>query len=389
MIKLIVCKLRLLFWQFGHSIWLPLLLFLKPLSRSYAREKIVLLTHAWMLGGLLILFSSSSVAGQVNMTDPCYYVQRQAIALIFSVGYLSKLVINSEDAFFDRYSRLAFIILTLCLCMTIGQGLVIGGSGRWLLLGNQLIQPSELIKPFLLVESARVFTTWNGLKPRSKVFWGLLYCVILILILIQPNLSTALLCSIVVWMLAWAGHQVDSRVLIYLAILIVLMASFSLLANEYQRIRIISFLNPWQFPHDEGYQLIQSLVAIAGGGMTGLGWGLSDQKILSLPICYTDFIFSIFVEEFGFLGAGVLLFFLWVYWNAGIHLVENIKVSKDKLIALGGLHIFVIQTIFHIGVCLGLLPTTGLPFPFISYGINAIICNGIIAGLIFRASYNQ
>jgi cell division protein FtsW len=156
--------------------------------------------------------------------------------------------------------------------------------------------------------------------------------------------------------------------------------------REYQRRRVMSFLNPWLDPQGDGYQLTQSLMAIGSGGATGNGFGLSMQKMFYLPIQETDFIFSVFAEEFGFVGCVLLIGLLVVYATLALRVAQQSERPVYRLVAVGAMILLVGQALFNIGVAIGALPTTGLPFPFFSYGGSSMIASLIIAGLLIRVA---
>ena len=148
----------------------------------------------------------------------------------------------------------------------------------------------------------------------------------------------------------------------------------------------MSFIDPWKDPQGSGYQLIQSLYAIGSGGLFGEGYGLSMQKLQYLPYRSTDFIFAVFAEEFGFFGSILLLLFLLVVAYLTLKISLNCRNNYSKLISIGSGTILVGQSIMHIAVSSGAMPTTGLPFPLISYGGNSLISSLLIAALLVRSS---
>jgi cell division protein FtsW len=162
------------------------------------------------------------------------------------------------------------------------------------------------------------------------------------------------------------------------------LASVSL--RSYQRRRVMSFLNPWADPTGDGYQLVQSLLAVGSGGPLGTGFGLSQQKLFYLPIQDTDFIFAVFAEEFGFLGSVLLLLLLVVYATLAVRVAMKTQKPVYRLVAIGVMILLVGQSLLHIGVSTGVLPTTGLPFPLMSYGGSSMIASLAAAGLLIRVA---
>ena len=200
----------------------------------------------------------------------------------------------------------------------------------------------------------------------------------------QPSLSVTALCGITLWLIA-LGAGLPSYQLLGTAAVGTGVAIASVTFREYQRRRIMSFLDPWQDQAGDGYQLVQSLMAIGSGGLWGTGFGLSQQKLF-LPIQYTDFIFAIFAEEFGLIGGLCLLMLVMIYGTIGLSVTYKCKDPVIRLVALGATCLIVVQSILNVGVASGILPTTGLPFPFLSYGGSSTISCLAIAGLLIRAA---
>ena len=338
----------------------------------------------WSIGGLLILGSASWWVATREMGDGAYYLKRQIIWLIASWSMLGFTISTS----IRKWLKLAGPFLFLG-CLLVGATLIIGsnvnGSSRWLIIGNLQIQPSELVKPFVILQAANLFAHWKRITLDQKLFWIGIFGTLILLILEQPNLSTASLIGIIIWLIAFSA-EVNLLGLFSTALGGILAASISIFINEYQRLRIISFLDPWQDPQGNGYQLVQSLLAIGSGGFLGSGYGLSTQKLQYLPIQNTDFIFAVFAEEFGFVGSLMLLFFLLLIAFLGLRVALRSRTNQSKLISIGSTTILVGQAIINIAVAAGLVPTTGLPLPLVSYGGNSLISSLLISGLLIRCS---
>ena len=276
---------------------------------------------------------------------------------------------------------LGFILITRIP----GVGTTVNGATRWLSLGPVPLQPSELIKPFLVLQSARIFGQWERIPWRVRWLWLGVFLVVLLGILVQPNLSTAALCGMTLWLVAVAAGLPFSS-LGGTAIAGFMLAIISVSINPYQWRRITSFRNPWADPMNDGYQLVQSLLAVGSGGTWGVGFGLSQQKLFYLPIQYTDFIFAVFAEEFGFAGSVLLLLLLMAYATLAVIVAIKARKKVHRLVAMGSMILIVGQSLLNIGVATGVLPTTGLPFPFFSYGGSSMIANFISAGLLIRVA---
>ncbi|MEY4431089.1 MAG: hypothetical protein RLZZ533_1025 [Cyanobacteriota bacterium] len=338
----------------------------------------------WCLLGLAVLGSASWWVAAREMGDATYYLKRQALWLIASWGLLYLgLRINLR-----RWLRLAapaLLIGTVLIALTLVIGSTVNGASRWLVIGPIQIQPTELIKPFLVLQGASLFSHWNRIANDQKLIWLGVFAVTLGLILKQPNLSTASLCGILLWLMA-LGSGLPMWAMLGSAGGGLAVAVASIAKNDYQRDRVISFLNPWKDAQGDGYQLVQSLLAIGSGGLWGEGYGLSTQKLQYLPIQSTDFIFAVFAEEFGYVGSLVLLLFLLLFGFVGLRVALSCRSNQQRLVALGCTTLLVGQSILNIAVASGAMPTTGLPLPMISYGGNSLLSSLLTAGLLLRCS---
>jgi cell division protein FtsW len=344
------------------------------------------LTCVWLIIGLVTLMSASYPEGMVNNNDGLYIFKRQMIGVavgIVGFNLMSRLPLK-------RTIKLAPLMVLVFLALIFatlipGLGKTTMGASRWIAIGPFSVQPSELIKPFLVLQAAYLFTRWRKLPTKVRLVWLLTFGLVLAGILKQPNLSTTGLCGMSLWLIALAAELPLSQ-LFTVAGAGLGVASLSIALNPYQLDRITSFLDPWQDYHDKGYQLIQSLLAIASGGFSGSGYGLSQQKLSFLPIRSTDFIFAVYAEEFGFIGCLLLLLLIIGYGTLALRVAIKCNQALPRLVAVGAMVFIVGQSLINIGVATGSLPTTGLPLPFFSYGINSIIASLLLAGLLVRVA---
>ncbi len=347
------------------------------------------LTFLWLFAGLAILFSASSPVGAFSNNyggDGLYYFKRQLAWVFFSLIIFSIIIHFPLRHVLGISHWLVLGLLSLIFITAIpGLGTIANGSSRWLVLGPIQIQPSELIKPFLVLQSARIFGQWHRLSWNIRLFWLLIFVLVLLGILLQPNLSMTAMCGMTLWLMALAAG-LPSIYLLSTAVSGVLLAYVSVSRQDYQKLRIISFLNPWKYKTDSGYQFVQSLVAVGSGGTWGTGFGLSQQKLFYLPFQYTDFIFAVFAEEFGFVGSLLLLLLLLVYATLALLVAFNTRHPVHRLVAVGAMILMVGQSLLNIGVATGALPTTGLPLPLISYGGNSMLASLVVAALLIRVA---
>ncbi|WP_263970582.1 FtsW/RodA/SpoVE family cell cycle protein [Leptolyngbya sp. KIOST-1] len=344
------------------------------------------LTFIWLGGGLLILFSASYAVAVAEHGYGLHYVMVQLLWAVIGLVVFNRIVHTSLDRLL-KGSGIVLLILVGLVALTLipTLGVTVNGATRWLPLGPFMIQPSELIKPCLVLQGARLFGRWPQLTWATRLTWLGVFTAILGLILMQPNLSTAAICGLTLWLIALAAGLPYT----YLWLTAgggLLTAGISISLKTYQRQRIVSFLNPWADPGDQGYQLVQSLLAIGSGGLWGQGFGLSQQKLYSLPIQYTDFIFAVFAEEFGFVGCLVLLMLLAGYASVALLVALRLQHPLHRLVAVGAMVVLVGQSLLNMGVATGVLPTTGLPFPLLSYGGSSMVASLATAALLVRAA---
>jgi len=338
----------------------------------------------WCIFGLFILGSASWWVANKEIGDWAFFLRRQIAWYIPGITIFI-FVLNTNIRDLLKISKPIFYVLLLLIFSTMFFGSNINGSARWLILGPLKMQPSELIKPFCILESANLFAHWNLVKDEKKIVTLATFGILIILIMRQPNLSTAGLIGIMFWVIALCGG-VKIKSLITVATFGAISAYASVLNNQYQMLRIKSFVDPWSDPEGNGYQLIQSLLAIGSGGVLGKGFGLSMQKLQYLPIQHTDFIFAIYAEEFGLLGSILLLGFLAIFSYLSLRIAVKSRNNYTKLVATGCATLLIGQSLIHIAVTTGSMPTTGLPLPFVSYGGNSLIGSLFIAALLLRCS---
>jgi len=338
----------------------------------------------WSIAGLFILGSASWWVASKEMGDGSYFIKRQLIWLIAS-WTIAWLAISINLRKWLKISKLCLISCLILVGATLIFGNNINGASRWLVIGPIMIQPSELVKPFLILQSAHIFAQWERVRNGQKLMELSIFGLLIILILKQPNLSTAALLGCLIWMIALSAG-INFKNLFSAAFIGIALGTYSITRHEYQLRRVTSFLNPWEDPQGNGYQLIQSLLAIGSGGIFGEGYGLSTQKLLYLPFLNTDFIFAVFAEEFGFVGSFMLITFLILIAFLGLRISLSSRNNYTKLIAIGCSIMLIGQSILHLAVTSGSMPTTGLPLPFISYGGNSLLSSFLIGGLLLRCA---
>jgi cell division protein FtsW len=263
-----------------------------------------------------------------------------------------------------------------------------GGARRWFQLGFANVQPSEFAKLVMVVFAAWVISRkpeqvnepWTVPIPCLGVMGTLAF-----LVAIEPDLGSAVMLALVTFvMLFVAGLRWSYFASMGGVALLGMVAA--VIAKPYRLQRIKTFLDPAADTQGTGYQLAQSLIAVGSGGVTGVGVGQGHQKAFFLPAAHTDFIFSVTAEEFGLFGSLLLLAgFLVLFWR-GLRAARGAPDVFGFYLALGFTSLLVLQGLVHMGVCLGLLPTKGLPLPFVSYGGSSLVASMVALGLLLSVS---
>ncbi len=334
-----------------------------------------------------MIYSASSIYAWERYKDSLFFLKRHISFLI--IGLISTLLVMSVDyKTFRRWAKplwaIAIILLVLVLIPHIGRE--ISGARRWFRIKFISFQPSELANIAVIIYTADfiarkgdfIKTFWKGFLPPMFILGATA-----LLILIQPDLGTVLALGIVVFiMLFVAGVRASYLLSVILAsapLLYVLLFSV-----PYRRMRMMAFLNPWADPKGSGFQVIQSQIALGSGGIFGVGLGHSKQKLFYLPAAHTDFIFSIIGEELGLLGTVAVIILLIIFIQQGLKIIKNAADKFGYFLSLGLVLMISFKAIINIGVSCAILPTKGLPLPFISYGGSSFIFDIISVGMLMN-----
>ena len=339
--------------------------------------------------GLVMVYSASHVWAEYKYDDPFFFVKRQL--LFAGVG----LIFMTFIAFvrYDIWKRYVKIILILCFLLLLlvlvpGIGIVRGGAQSWIGVGAFSIQPSEFMKLGLILFLAYYLTiNHRNITSFGRGFlWPLILILIVFgLIMLQPDFGTGVVLVITsVLMLFISGTRLTY--FIYLSVVGLIGFAMLILSAPYRIKRITAYLNPWEDPLGDGFQIIQSLYAIGPGKLMGVGFGNSLQKFFYLPEPQTDFIFAIIGEEFGFIGGTfVILLFLILCWR-GILIAVRAADSFGRYIAFGIITMITVQVMINISVVIGLIPVTGITLPFLSYGGSSLTLTLCSIGLLLNIS---
>ncbi|MBN1872106.1 MAG: putative lipid II flippase FtsW [Candidatus Omnitrophica bacterium] len=353
------------------------------------RIGILILTFTLISIGVVMIYSSSAIYAYEKYGDNLFYLKRHLLWV--AAGLITAIFFMKIDiGIIKRHSRklmlLAFFLLIIVLLPKVGA--VKGGARRWINLGFINFQPIEIIKPFYIIYLAD-FLDRKSARGNSllKVYLPCLLTIFMasFLILLQPDLGSAVELALVGFIVLYAyGSRLKHLFLTVASSLPILF--YVVVKSPYRLARIFAFMDPWKDPQGTGFQLIQSFIALGSGGLFGVGLGNSKQKLFYLPESHTDFIFSIIGEEFGFVGtAFIVIVFLLLVWKC-FAVAFGRQSEFARLTAIGISSMIGIEAIINIGVSSGIMPTKGLPLPFMSYGGSSMIAHLILIAIILNIS---
>jgi len=356
--------------------------------RSHAPDIILLLTlFVIAFFGVSMVFSASAIKASIIYGDSLFFFKRQVIWVFISFGIIFLL----QNFDYRKYMSLTkfFLLFSFAALVALyipGIGHSAKGSVRWFNLGFFSVQPSEFVKIASIIYLAKVFSAKHEEKTFLKMTVPLAVVgIIFLLVLLQPDFGTAVtLLFVSVAVLFVSGFS--SLYLILLALVSVPAFYLIIYQVNYRWMRIIAFLNPWENRYGIGYHITQSFIAFKKGGFFGEGLGLGTQKIGKLPEPHTDFIFAVIGEEAGILGALIIISLFVLFFWRGMKIAFEAVDDFGRVLAIALTLSVTIQAFLNMSVVTGLIPTTGIPLPFISYGGSSMISNMIAAGILLNIS---
>ncbi|WP_017470534.1 putative lipid II flippase FtsW [Amphibacillus jilinensis] len=350
---------------------------------------LIIVIMAMSIFGLVMVYSSSYTLSTLQHGHGYFFFMRQL--QLFGVGLFIFVIISFISLkTLGKLSPMLILlsVILLGLVLVPGIGVVRNQAQRWLGFGPLIFQPSEIVKVFMIIYFAYIYAKKQpyidqfkkGVLPPLMIL-----AVVFLLILEQPDLGTAthilLICGLIVVFSGVRFHHI-----FLLATIAASGIGFFAISQPYRMQRLTSFLNTFDDPSGDGYQLINSYVSIATSGLFGNGLGNSVQKLGYLPEAQTDFIMAVVVEELGIIGIltviGGYIFILY----RGIQISKEVDAMYLKLLALGVTFQITLQAIFNLGAVSGMLPITGIPLPFISYGGTSLVFTLLSAGILVNVS---
>lgn len=340
--------------------------------------------------GVLNLYSANHASTSVNMRG-LYQTQIMWFTLSTLIGFAISFITTKN---FLRYSYFIYAVNVFLLVLVLILGKKGMGAQRWLVLGGVRLQPSETMKIALALALARWFSKNNPereLSLKDLLMPGLITGIPAVLIMLQPDLGTGLLLVLIFLVMAFYKRLRWKSIGILAIVGIIsslLMYNFAL--KEYQKRRIITFINPKADAKGAGYNAIQSEIAIGSGRILGKGFKKSTQASLSyLPENHTDFVFSIFNEEHGFIGSLLLISLYLILLIRFVWLSGAVLKFYDSVLAIGIMAIFFWHIFVNMGMVMGLMPIVGLPLPFMSYGGSSLLTFGLCIGIATSVSNSR
>ncbi len=348
-----------------------------------------LITIALIGLGLLMIYSASAITANEYTGDSYYFLKRQICWIILGlIGLFGAWRLNYHWLQNKSFLLVIAGLFLLSLTLVPGLGQEIGGATRWVKIGFLSFQPSELLKiVFVIFLTDFIVRRKNDLQDFFKGFIPslILLLIVSIILLKQPHLGMIILLGMVTVSILFVGGARIQH-LIYLILVALPTIYVLVLIAPYRFRRLVAFLNPWADPEHTGYHIIQSLIALGSGGLCGVGLGESRLKLFYLPQSSTDFIFAVIGEEGGFLLAVVVILLFLGFAYAGCKISLSAKDSYGSLLAFGITMLIIMQSLLNIGVVTAVVPTTGMPLPFISFGGSALLLNMIGVGIILNVA---
>jgi cell division protein FtsW len=347
-----------------------------------------LVTLALTAFGIVMVYSATSASAVVGGANPMSYLERQGKYAVLGVAGM---VVASRW----KYTQLRALAPMLIGCALVGCAAVlvlaqpINGARRWISFGPATFQPSELAKLALTVWLAAYLAKRK--PPRTlQELWrpvGALLAVFLVLILLEPDLGTAITLALMVGAVLFASGM-RGRTLASGFLLMAALGMLVVLSKSYMRARFFSFLDPWRDPQGAGFQIVQAEIGLGSGHFLGEGLGQGVQKIHYLPEAHTDMIFAVIGEELGLAGAASLIFAYVLFAWAGLKVALECRDPFGKRLAAGITSLICCQAGINLAAVLGLAPLTGIPLPFVSYGGSSLVVELFSVGILLNIAGN-
>jgi cell division protein FtsW len=347
---------------------------------------LVLVMFILVAVGVIMIYSASAVYSQINYQNPAHFLWRHLISVVVGTIFFF-ICLTADPSFLRQHSRtlisLSIVLLLLVFAPFLGK--TAGGARRWIQVFFFQFQPVEYVKLAVCIYLADYLSRKKQLISEGSisVFYPplLLLTIIGLLVMAQPDLGSCVFLMFIAAILFFLSG-IRMRYVILVGGLTAMAVIFLIAKAPYRMSRVAAYLNPWSDPQGSGFQIIQSFLAFGLGGVNGVGLGQSTQKLFYLPQSHTDFIFSIIAEELGLLGCyGVIALYV-IFFYLGSHIVQKLRDPFVKLLGCSLVLIVILQALMNLAVAVGLVPTKGIPLPFISYGGSALVLHMGAVGIL-------
>jgi cell division protein FtsW len=341
-----------------------------------------------VLFGLVMVYSASAMIAVKEGSNQYYYLAKQAIWV--GIGFLAMLFAMNFDyhRYYNRAIVYGLLAVTIVMLVAVFGFPRVNGAQRWIKFAGFSIQPSEVAKLALMLFLAYYL---EKRKDETDSFLKTLFPCLLVagvlggLVLAEPDLGTALMLGVICLTMCYTSGVKVLHLSLAIGPALVAIAG-ALFFVPWRFARLMAFLDPWADPQNKGFQVVQSLIAIGSGGLYGIGFAQGKQKMFYLPFAHSDFIFAVIGEELGLFGAlAVILVFALLLWRG----IRAALLAPDKfgmILGIGIVTSIVVQALFNMSVALSLLPTKGIPLPFISYGGSSLVPTLFAAGILLNIS---
>lgn len=359
------------------------------MARKLKSDKVLFLaTFLLVCGSVLMVYSASALLAMNRYGQPNLFLVKQLFWMILGLAVLA-VVMRIDYRTYNQPVIIWTAVGVACVALVaVLFSAPVNGARRWFGFGGIGVQPSELAKLAAIVFAAGILE--RRMHRIDEVSYSLMPVAVTIgvlvtLIMLEPDYGTAMVLVLIAAAMVFAAG-VSYRHVLGLALATLPLVSLLILAAPYRRERILAFLNPWADPLGAGYQAIQSLIAVGAGGVAGRGFMTGVQKLYYVPEPHTDFIFAVIAEELGLIGSTVVLACFGIIVWRGLHVAAHAPDRFGALLAVGLTVMVAVQALINISVVIGLLPTKGLPLPFVSAGGSSLLINLAGMGILLNVS---
>jgi cell division protein FtsW len=359
------------------------------MARKLKSDRVLFLTTILLVAvSIVMVYSASAVMADDKLGQPYFYLIKQLLWAVLGIALLALVMRIDYRAYREPVFIWSSLVVVTVALVAVLFGPAVNNARRWFSVGGLGIQPSELAKLVAIIFIAallerrmhRINEIRYALAPISIVV-GMLVG----LILLEPDFGTAMSLALIAAVMVFAAG-LNYAYVVGAALATLPLIAVLVMGSAYRRKRMMAFLNPWDDPLGDGFQIIQSLIAVGTGGMTGRGIMNGVQKLFYLPEAHTDFIYAVISEELGLLGATcVLACFCVITWR-GVRIALRAPDAFGAFVALGLTTMVAVQAFVNMSVVLGLMPTKGIPLPFISAGGSSLLINLVGMGVLLNVS---